>query len=240
MTALTARAFPATQRAHAPYCTTHGRGTPLLLIHDFGTSGELFQPIIPMLAEHYYVIVPDLRGHGHSTRLPATNNITQLTNDIANLLDLLNISSSFVLGYGTGGAIAQQFAREHPNRIRGLVLTCSYARSTRNIGEQLESRMRRGVQAVIGRNDGTNPNIRTRLAFDSRSWLRRLNCPTLVVSGEADTVATVHNARELTKRISRAQLQTVRGADHRLVKTHSEDLLNVVLPWLAEQENTAW
>lgn len=240
MTALTARAIPATQRAHAPYCTTHGRGTPLLLIHDFGASGKLFQAIIPILAEHYYVIVPDLRGHGHSTRLPSTNNIAQLTHDIANLLDLLNIPSSFVLGYGAGGAIAQQFAREHPHCVRGLVLTCSYARSTRNIGEQLGSRMRRSMRTMIGRNEGTDPNVRTQLAFDSRPWLRRLDCPTLVISGESDTVATVQNARELTKRISNAQMQIVRGADHRLIQTHSSDLLNVVLPWLAEQENIAW
>ncbi|MEM8532793.1 MAG: alpha/beta hydrolase [Chloroflexota bacterium] len=240
MTALTARAIPATQRAHAPYCTTHGRGTPLLLIHDFGTSGELFQPIIPLLAKHYYVIIPDLRGHGHSSRLPTTNNIAQLTNDIASLLNLLNISSSFVLGYGAGGAIAQQFAREHPDRVRGLVLTCSYARSTRNVGEQIESRMRRGMRTVIGRNEGTNPNVRTQLAFDSRRWLPQLDCPALVVSGEADTVATVQNARELTKRISNARMKTVRGADHRLIQTHSNDLMDIVLPWLADQENTTW
>lgn len=267
MTTLTVRAIPATRRASALYCTIHGSGTPLLLIHGLGVSGAIFQPLLPTLAAHYQVIVPDLRGHGQSRRLPGPDSIERMAADVENLLDLLGLPSCFALGYASGGAVAQQLAHEHPARVRGLVLACTYARNACNLREQIESRLRpelfqllgtRGmgllatrtryrhsapaedyafVRNMITANSG--PRVaavaRSLLAFDSRPWLHTLTSPALVIAGAADTTTPPHHARELADRIPNSDMHVLPQAGHWLVKTHADELLQTLLPWLAAQ-----
>jgi pimeloyl-ACP methyl ester carboxylesterase len=263
MTTLAPRAIPARRRTTALYCTTHGSGAPLLLVHGLGVSGAVFQPILPALAAHYRVIIPDLRGHGHSRCLPGPDSVERMAADIDDLLDLLGVQPCFMLGYATGGAVVQQIARAYPERVRALALVCSYARSAATLREQIECRLRpelyrllgtRGVGALAARrapardsafvremiaaNHGQRvaPVARAVLSFDSRPWLRELVCPALVVGGEADTTNPPHHAHELASLIPNAQLRTLPRAGHWLVKTHADELLAVVLPWLAEQE----
>jgi pimeloyl-ACP methyl ester carboxylesterase len=144
------RTIPAARRVTALYCATYGSGTPLLLVHGLGVSGAVFQPIIPALAASYQVIVPDLRGHGQSRCLPGPDSAERLTNDIENLLDLLGISSCYVLGYASGGAVAQQLARSQPGHVRGLALVCAYARSATTIRELIQSRLRPELFRLLG------------------------------------------------------------------------------------------
>jgi pimeloyl-ACP methyl ester carboxylesterase len=257
------RVRSARRRASALYCAVHGSGTPLLLLHGIGASGAIFEPLIPALAAHYQVIVPDLRGHGCSSRLPGPDSIERMAADVVDLLDLLGIPSCFILGYGTGGAVAQQLAHTHPQRVRGLALVCTYARSAATLREQIEARLRpemfrllgaRGmgrlaarrvppgssgfVRDVIAANRGERvaPAARALLSFDSRAWLPTLACPALVVAGERDATTPLHHARELANLLPNASLHTLPQAGHWLVKTHSQPLLEVVLPWLAAQE----
>src|SRR5262245_42228780 len=144
------RTIPAARRASALYCATYGSGAPLLLVHGLGVSGTVFQPLIPALAERYQVIVPDLRGHGQSRRLPGPDSAERLAHDIENLLDLPAISSCCVLGYASGGAVAQQLACSRPGRVRGLALVCAYARSATTIREHIQSRLRPELFRLLG------------------------------------------------------------------------------------------
>jgi pimeloyl-ACP methyl ester carboxylesterase len=83
------------------------------------------------------------------------------------------------------------------------------------------------------------PVARALLSFDSRAWLPELACAALVVAGERDTTVPAHHARELARLIPRAQLRTLPDAGHWLVKTHADQLLGILLPWLGEQEVAA-
>lgn len=93
------------------------------------------------------------------------------------------------------------------------------------------------VRDLIAANNGQRvaPIARSLLGFDSRAWLPTLACPALIVAGEADATTPPHHARELAAHIPGAQLQVLRGAGHWLVKTHADDLLAAVLPWLDAQ-----
>ena len=48
------------------YYESHGGGRPLILLHGGLGSGEMFGPLLPALADHHQVIVPDLQGHGRT------------------------------------------------------------------------------------------------------------------------------------------------------------------------------
>jgi len=263
MNTLAPRVHSARRRASALYCTIHGSGAPLLLLHGIGASGAIFEPLIPALAAHYQVIVPDLRGHGYSSCLPGPDSIERMAADVVDLLDLLGVPSCFVLGYGTGGAIAQQLTRDHPQRVRGLALVCTYARSAATLREQIEARLRPQlfrllgaggmgklaarrvppgsssfVRDVIAANQGDRvaPAARALLSFDSRTWLPTLVCPALIVAGGRDITTPAHHARELANLLPNASLRTLPQAGHWLVKSHSQALIELVLPWLAAQE----
>lgn len=115
-----------------------GSGPPLLLVHGVMISGAMFEPVLDHFAAGRRVIVPDLRGHGRSRHRPAPYTVSQLASDLVDLLDHLHVDSTAVLGYSQGGAVAQQFVLDHPERCDRLVLACTYAHNMLTLREKLE------------------------------------------------------------------------------------------------------
>src|SRR5262245_10652847 len=109
------------------YFTEQGAGPPLLLVHGLMMTGDMFAQVIDQFATNHRVIVPDLRGHGRSRALPPPYTARRLAADLVGTLQQLGITSTAVLGYSQGGAIAQQFALDWPERCNRLVLACTYA-----------------------------------------------------------------------------------------------------------------
>jgi pimeloyl-ACP methyl ester carboxylesterase len=104
-----------------------GEGEPLVLLHGLGLTGDAFRYVVPWLAETCRLIVPDLRGHGRNTHVPGPCTTEAMAADLESVLDDLGITSAHVLGYSHGGAVAQVFARNHPERVRSLMLVSTYA-----------------------------------------------------------------------------------------------------------------
>ena len=127
-----------------------GVGPPLLLIHGLMVTGEMFEPVLDDFAERHRVIIPDLRGHGRSVRLAGPYTVARLAEDLARLLDDLGLESADVLGYSQGGAVAQQFARDYPDRTRRLVLACTYAYNMLTLRERLEGALLPWLVRVLG------------------------------------------------------------------------------------------
>jgi 3-oxoadipate enol-lactonase len=119
--------------------TESGSGPPLLLVHGLMVTGEMFEPVMESFATGHRVIVPDLRGHGRSRGLSPPYTTARLAADLSNLLESLGISSTAVLGYSHGGAIAQQLVLDYPERCDRLVLVCSYAFNMVTRRERLEA-----------------------------------------------------------------------------------------------------
>jgi pimeloyl-ACP methyl ester carboxylesterase len=104
-----------------------GAGPPLLLIMGMsGTALHWGEPFLAALREDFDVIAYDHRGVGASTRLDGGVTIAQLAADAAGLLDALALDSAHVLGISMGGMVAQELALAHPERIRTLMLGCTY------------------------------------------------------------------------------------------------------------------
>ncbi|MFO1350950.1 MAG: alpha/beta fold hydrolase [Gammaproteobacteria bacterium] len=69
---------------------------------------------------------------------------------------------------------------------------------------------------------------RETMAFDSRSRLREIRCPALIVAGSKDTAVPIHHAKMLQADIAGSQLVIVDGADHTLIWAHSDEFLRVL------------
>ncbi|HVD98199.1 MAG TPA: alpha/beta hydrolase [Cytophagaceae bacterium] len=104
-----------------------GNGFPLILIHGFCESRELWKYCEKPLASHYRVIIPDLPGFGES-RLEASDiSIDYHAEQIKHLLDALRIEQCIMIGHSLGGYVTLAFAEKYENRLKGFGLFHSTA-----------------------------------------------------------------------------------------------------------------
>ena len=101
---------------------TAGSGPAILLLHGFPHTWELWSRVIPTLAENHFVIAPDLRGHGGTTRAAEGYDLATLSFDALALLDALGVDEADVMAMDVGASTAFYLALVHPDRIRRLVI----------------------------------------------------------------------------------------------------------------------
>ncbi|OGO07195.1 MAG: hypothetical protein A2Y92_05015 [Chloroflexi bacterium RBG_13_57_8] len=108
------------------YYEIHGKGEPLVMI--MGASGNLewMENAIPVFSHDYKLVLFDNRDAGRTdvSNIPYTTET--LADDLAGLLDALQIESAHIQGASMGGMIAQQFVLRYPKRVKSLILACTY------------------------------------------------------------------------------------------------------------------
>ncbi|MFY7878921.1 MAG: alpha/beta fold hydrolase [Lacibacter sp.] len=104
-----------------------GDGPTVVLLHGFGEDGSIWEQQLHCLKNYYKVLVPDLRGSGHSANCTAPESIEQMAQDLALILDAENIQNCSILGHSMGGYIALAFAELFPDRVHALGLIHSTA-----------------------------------------------------------------------------------------------------------------
>jgi pimeloyl-ACP methyl ester carboxylesterase len=87
------------------------------------------------------VIVPDLRGYGESTVVSGKTTLDVFAEDIAALLDQLDIKRVVIGGLSMGGQIVMEFCRQYPERVRGVLLAATICRAETQEGKQLRVAM---------------------------------------------------------------------------------------------------
>jgi gamma-D-glutamyl-L-lysine dipeptidyl-peptidase len=117
-----------------PYETVHGAKlyyetfgqprpgqVPILLVHGSTQTGaSCWNKVAPALADDYYVIVPDCRGHGRSENPNQTYNFREIAADLAALIRTLGFEKAHLIGHSNGGNIAVVMLMEHAD----LIQTC--------------------------------------------------------------------------------------------------------------------
>ncbi len=102
-----------------------GSGPPLLLIHGIAGSSRTWRDVIPRLTDRFTVIAPDLMGHGQSEKPTGDYSLGAFASGIRDLLEVLGIDRTTVVGQSFGGGVAMQLAYQHPERCERLVLVDS-------------------------------------------------------------------------------------------------------------------
>jgi pimeloyl-ACP methyl ester carboxylesterase len=101
----------------------YGSGDPLIMCIGYGTNMDLWSTgLIDILKEKYKVIIFDYRGMGLSTNSDSTLSINSMAEDLNELMGMLNINKSHLLGWSMGGFVAQKFAINHPEKVNKLIL----------------------------------------------------------------------------------------------------------------------
>ena len=115
-------------------------GPVLVLIHGITGSSAHWEPIMPLLAERFIVIAPDLLGHGESAKPRGDYSLGAYATGVRDLLIALGHPRATVVGHSLGGGIAMQFAYQFPERCDRLVLM-----SSGGLGEEVHLLLRAGT-----------------------------------------------------------------------------------------------
>ena len=194
------------------YYETHGSGRPLILLHGGLGSGEMFGPVLPLLAERHQVVAVDLQGHGRTADIDRPIDVRLMAGDIAALIDHLRLATPDVVGYSLGGGVALQTAAQYPAKVRRLVIVSANVRpdaidpAMRAQQGQVnaaaaefmkDTPMYQLYQRVAPRPEDF-PRLLSKIGesmskdFDFTDEVRGLQMPTLVVAADADMAPPSH------------------------------------------------
>jgi pimeloyl-ACP methyl ester carboxylesterase len=102
-----------------------GSGPLLVMVHGIAGSSGTWVPVMPLLAEQYTVIAPDLLGHGESAKPRGDYSLGAYASGIRDLLGVLGHERATVVGHSLGGGVAMQLAYQFPQMAERLVLVAS-------------------------------------------------------------------------------------------------------------------
>ncbi len=102
-----------------------GSGHPLVMLHGAGGGGVFWAPVIGLLSRHFSVIVPDVVGYGESDKPDERYDRPYFVHWFKAFMDAMNLKKACLVGNSQGGAIAIQFAIDHPHRVSHLVPVCA-------------------------------------------------------------------------------------------------------------------
>ncbi|MGV9880759.1 alpha/beta fold hydrolase [Streptomyces sp. NPDC003006] len=117
----TAEAHPPTERTPAPTLTP-----TLVLLHGHPFDRSMWAPQREAFAATHRVITPDLRGYGASSVVPGATDFATYAEDLAALLDHLDVAEFALGGLSMGGQIVMECYRLFPGRITGLLLADTF------------------------------------------------------------------------------------------------------------------
>jgi pimeloyl-ACP methyl ester carboxylesterase len=99
-----------------------GSGDPVVLLHGWPQTWFSWKHVIPVLAERYTVIVPDLRGLGASSKPDAGYDTDNVADDIHELVKSLGFDSIYLAGHDWGGAAAYSYAAQFRDEVHRLAI----------------------------------------------------------------------------------------------------------------------
>ncbi|WP_202593516.1 intracellular short-chain-length polyhydroxyalkanoate depolymerase [Halococcus sediminicola] len=104
------------------YREREGGTIPLLLLHGNQTSSKHWDVLLEAMDPEYKLYAMDMRGFGASSYETQIDSIANFANDVEMFVDELDLEAFHLMGWSTGGGVAMEFAADHPDRVRKLVL----------------------------------------------------------------------------------------------------------------------
>jgi pimeloyl-ACP methyl ester carboxylesterase len=224
------------------YVEEHGEGVPVLLIHGATGSHSMWDAVVPLLAPHVRVVTFDFRGHGDSTNPSGALSLRVIADDVAALIEALELEHPFVGGWSAGGAVAVEVGMRYPSVARGLLAGGVRVRSQT---DDLRQRARAAFHA--GENGRVDFNTFLEAAPEFVAFLRsvhpdgeaqwrwvaqrtltmiiespdltaeqvqQISAPSLVIHADCDPLIPMEDALTLFRWLPNAELAVLPGCDH--------------------------
>lgn len=192
------------------YYEIYGEGKTLVLIHGGGGSIlKDFGRVIPVFSEHYKVLGIDLQNHGRSDHRSIPETFEQDADDVADLLEQLEISRASFLGFSNGGNTVMQFAYRHPKLVEKLIIGSAFYKQEGMIPNFFKDfehvsleMMPKSLQDNFLELNPSNEKLLNMFEKDSqrmknfKNWdediLKSIQAKTLLINGAQDIVLNEH------------------------------------------------
>jgi len=138
------------------YIGDEGKGLPLVLIHGFLGSSEMWKPQINFFKNYFRVITPDIPGFGKSNKAKSYSNIKSIGQLILECLKEKKIDKFYLLGHSMGGMIVQEMAKIDGEKILKLICYSTGAKGEmpgrfETVDQSIKNLKNKGLK-VIARN----------------------------------------------------------------------------------------
>jgi 3-oxoadipate enol-lactonase/4-carboxymuconolactone decarboxylase len=120
-----------------------------MLLHAIGTDMGLWDPLVPLLLQHFQILRFDARGHGASDAPPGDYSFETLAHDVIAVMHAANLPHAAIAGVSLGGMIAMETALLYPEEVTALVLICTSASIDRPLWSERVRSVRDGGVAAI-------------------------------------------------------------------------------------------
>lgn len=231
------------------YLEQRGQGEPLLLLHGGTLTIESLSAQAADFSKSYRVILPERRDHGRSSDTVEDLAYDIIRDDVIALMDLLNIKNAILVGHSDGAIISMMIGIVRPDLAKKLVLISAnfnfdylsekdkaefkavgpgdFRKMFPTWAEQYDQVAPGGAQhypITFGKVLKMWTNFEWRIPVDD---LKRINTPTLVMSGDRDMIPLAHTI-DIFSAIPNAQLCVVPGTSHNLIG-EKPDLVNAAI-----------
>jgi len=197
------------------YYAIYGTGEPLLLLHGGMFHIEMFGPNLTKLAQSRQVIGVDLQGHGRTPLGDREISLVDIGNDMAGVLKKLGYDKADVLGYSMGGGVALQFAIQHPEMVRRLVLVSTpfsqegfypemlpqQAALSAAMAEQMKETPMYKSYVAIAPHPEEFPKLLDQMGaymrkpYDWSAEVKKLTMPVMLIYGDSDMFRPEHEVK---------------------------------------------
>jgi len=210
------------------YYEIYGEGEPLLLLHGNGGSIRGHSGRIEHFKNKYQVIAIDSRAHGKTEDIGDSLTYKNMTKDIDELLEYLNIDSCYIWGQSDGGIIGLRLAFDYPDKVKKLaVYGANITADTTAIFLQLFELVDKVLESTT---DNHEKRLMKLMKFQPQieyDELSKINVPVLIMSGDRDAIKLEHTLK-IFNHIKNSNLFIMPGATH-FGSYEKPDLFNTVL-----------
>lgn len=235
------------------YYEIHGNpdGDPVLLLHGGFGNANNFNAMRPALEEHYELIVPERRGHGHTPDLPGPITYDNMAEDTIAFMAAIGLERAHLVGWSDGAMVGLLVALRAPERVSKLAFLSQHV--------NLAGRRVPGESATTGWTiDTVSPAIKR--SYEKRSpdgtdhfpvvfdkmmrlfaeepqlpieRLAGVRCPTLIAAADVDILSLEHAVSQF-RAIPNAQLAVVPDASHSFPMDKPELTAKLVFDFLRD------
>jgi len=229
---------------------------PLLLLPGLmGAISSQWRKFIRPLSADYRILMMDLRGHGRSTNSASELMPNRMAQDIAGLLDYLEIEEVHVAGYSLGGYLGLLLALNQPRRVNTLLMHATKfywtEESAKNMQQQLNPEMLvekvpAYVDQLMKDHGARQWRILVRQAVDltfflaekgiPERMLKHMETPVLISLGDRDEMVPLPEAVRLRRMLPKGELIVLPGTRHAFQSIHPVPLLPMMRDFHRKQD----
>jgi len=207
---------------------------PLLLLPGLmGAISSQWRKFTRPLMTDYRVILMDLRGHGHSTNSATALMPNRMAQDVAGLLDFLEIPEVHISGYSLGGYLGLLLALNQPRRVSTLLMHATKFYWTEEAAKKMQQQLdpvvmeKKGpayVDQLMQEHGARQWRILVRQAVDltffladkgvRESMLKHMQTPVLISLGDRDEMVPLPEAVRLSRVLPQGELIVLPGTRH--------------------------